>query len=75
MFRVPQNPPTDFTIYRTMLRAIRRDERRRNALASFAFIAQENDIRELIDTIWHGHSLLSQNSIHTELRYYRKFCD
>lgn len=61
-------PPTDFTIYREILRSVQRDERRRGALASFAFIACDNDIRELVDTIWHGHSVLSQNSEHAELR-------
>lgn len=64
-----QTPPIDYTIYRSMLRAIRRVEQRRGALASYAFIAQERDLLDLIDKIWHGHSLLSQNSIHAELRY------
>lgn len=51
-----------------MLRAIRRDERKRGALASYAFIVQEEDIKELIETIWHGHSILSQCDVRKELR-------
>lgn len=63
-------PPTDFTCYREILRSIRRSERRLGALASFAFIARDNDIRELVDTIWHSQSILSQaNAAHgTELQ-------
>lgn len=52
-----------------MLRSIRRDERKRGALLSYAFIVQEEDIKELIENIWHGHSILSQCPIRKELRY------
>lgn len=51
-----------------MLRQIRRDERRRSAMGSYAFIAQENDIRVLIDQVWLNRSILSNVNVHTELR-------
>lgn len=54
-------PSVDITIYQQILRAIRRDERKRNAISSCAFIIQDEDARVIIDQIWHGHSALSQN--------------
>lgn len=59
----------DVTLYRAILRAIQRDERKRKALASFAFIVQEEDIREIVEMIWHGHSILSQCDTRKEIRY------
>lgn len=50
----------DISIYRAILRTIRRDERKRGALGSLAFIIQEDDLRFIIENIWHGHSILSQ---------------
>lgn len=67
-FLFSRTPPTDFTVYRVMLRQIRRDERRRSAMGSYAFIAQENDIRVLIDQVWLNRSILSNVNVHTELR-------
>lgn len=61
-------PPIDKSIYRAILRTVRRDERKRGALASYAFIIQEDDMRHIIENIWHGHSILSQYSVRTELR-------
>uniref|UniRef100_A0A1B0DCE1 Uncharacterized protein n=1 Tax=Phlebotomus papatasi TaxID=29031 RepID=A0A1B0DCE1_PHLPP len=58
----------DKSIYKAILRSIRRDERQRRALASYAFIIQEDDIRFLVENIWHGHSALSQNDNRMELR-------
>lgn len=58
----------DNSVYRAILRAIRREERKRGALASYAFIIQEADIRFIIENIWHGHSILSQNSHRPDLR-------
>lgn len=55
-------------VYKQILRAIRRDERRRGTLASYAFIVQEDDIRFLVETIWNGHSILSQNNNRHQLR-------
>lgn len=54
-----------------MLRQIRRDERNRSALGSYAFIAQENDLRVLIDQVWLSRSVLSNVDVYTELRYTR----
>lgn len=59
----------DKSIYKAILRSIRRDERQRRALASYAFIIQEDDIRFLVENIWHGHSALSQNDNRMELRW------
>lgn len=61
-------PAQEQNVYREILRSIRREERRRGALGSFAFIIQEDDIRFLIENIWHGHSILSQNSHRNLLR-------
>ncbi|GAB0094271.1 IQ and ubiquitin-like domain-containing protein [Sergentomyia squamirostris] len=58
----------DKSIYKAILRSIRRDERQRGALASYAFIIQEDDIRFLVENIWHGHSVLSQCDNRMELR-------
>ncbi|XP_059620118.1 IQ and ubiquitin-like domain-containing protein [Phlebotomus argentipes] len=58
----------DKSIYKAILRSIRRDERQRGALASYAFIIQEDDVRFLVENIWHGHSVLSQNDNRMELR-------
>jgi IQ and ubiquitin-like domain-containing protein len=58
----------DNTIYRSILRAIRRDERKRGALVSYAFIIQETDVKHIVENIWHGHSVLSQCSVKYDLR-------
>lgn len=59
---------TDLSVYRAILRGIQRDERRRGALASLAFIIQETDIKNIIENIWHGISILSQCSVTSDLR-------
>lgn len=41
---------------------------RRGSLASYAFVIQEDDIRHILENIWHGHSILSQQEIKTYLR-------
>lgn len=51
---------SDNSLYRAILRAIQRDEKKRKTLASYAFIIQEDDVRFIIDKIWHGHSILSK---------------
>lgn len=55
-------PSVDITIYRNILRSMQRDERNRNAISSCAFIVQDEDVRVIMDQIWHGHSVLSQNN-------------
>ncbi|CRK94928.1 CLUMA_CG008419, isoform A [Clunio marinus] len=59
---------TDLSVYRAILRGIRRDERRRGALTSLAFIIQETDIKKIIENIWHGISILSQCDVTSDLR-------
>lgn len=59
---------TDLSVYRAILRGIQRDEKKRGALSSLAFIVQETDIKHIIENIWHGISILSQCSITADLR-------
>lgn len=58
----------DDSIYRSILRAIRRDEQLRGGKSSYAFIIQEEDIREIVEQIWLGHSILSQCNVRKQLR-------
>lgn len=59
---------TDLSVYRSILRGIQRDERRRGAMASLAFIIQETDLKNIIENIWHGISILSQCNVTSDLR-------
>ncbi|XP_053945246.1 IQ and ubiquitin-like domain-containing protein [Anastrepha ludens] len=59
---------TDNKTYTAILRAIQRDERKRRCNASFAFVLQMDDIRYIIDQIWHSHSILSKNTVLSNLR-------
>lgn len=59
---------TDLSVYRAILRSVQRDERRRGALSSCAFIIQETDVRYIIENIWHGISILSQCNVTSDLR-------
>uniref|UniRef100_A0A182YAP8 IQ motif and ubiquitin-like domain-containing protein n=1 Tax=Anopheles stephensi TaxID=30069 RepID=A0A182YAP8_ANOST len=58
----------DIAVYRSILRAIRRDERKRGSLASYAFIIQENDIKHIVENIWHGHSVISNDTDRADLK-------
>ncbi|XP_058055819.1 IQ and ubiquitin-like domain-containing protein [Anopheles bellator] len=57
----------DIAVYRSILRAVRRDERKRGSLASYAFIIQENDIKHIVERIWHGHSVISNDADRSDL--------
>ncbi|XP_050088317.1 IQ and ubiquitin-like domain-containing protein [Anopheles aquasalis] len=57
----------DIAVYRSILRAVRRDERKRGSLASYAFIIQENDVKHIVERIWHGHSVISNDSDRADL--------
>lgn len=59
---------TDLSVYRAILRGIQRDERRRGAFSSLAFIIQETDVKLIIENIWHGISILSQCNVMSDLR-------
>lgn len=59
---------TDLSVYRSILRSIQREERRRNSMSSLAFIMQETDVKYIIENIFHGISSLSQCDIIKELR-------
>lgn len=59
---------TENNVYQSILRCIQRDERKRKCASSFAFVIQQDDVRHLIDKIWHGHSALSKSENLNELR-------
>ncbi|XP_030573811.1 IQ and ubiquitin-like domain-containing protein [Drosophila novamexicana] len=59
---------TENTVYQSILRCIQRDERKRKCASSFAFVLQQDDVRHIIDKIWHGHSALSKSENLNELR-------
>ncbi|XP_037729573.1 IQ and ubiquitin-like domain-containing protein [Drosophila subpulchrella] len=59
---------TENTVYQSILRCIHRDERKRKCTTSFAFVIQPDDVRHIIDKIWHGHSALSKTENLSELR-------
>ncbi|XP_058813955.1 IQ and ubiquitin-like domain-containing protein [Topomyia yanbarensis] len=63
-----QGPPVDISIYRSILRSIRREEKKRGAMSSFAFIIQDSDIKHIVENIWHGHSAISNETNRSELR-------
>ncbi|XP_055850185.1 IQ and ubiquitin-like domain-containing protein [Episyrphus balteatus] len=52
----------DNTVYKAILRSIQREERKHRSLASYAFILQEDDVRFIVDKIWHRHSFLSKEN-------------
>ncbi|XP_075147763.1 IQ motif and ubiquitin-like domain-containing protein [Haematobia irritans] len=51
---------TENVVYTGILRSIQRDERKKHCSSSCAFIMQVDDIRHIVDQIWHGHSVLSK---------------
>ncbi|BFF90480.1 IQ and ubiquitin-like domain-containing protein [Drosophila madeirensis] len=59
---------TENTVYQSILRCVQRDERKRKCTTSFAFVMQSDDVRHIIDKIWHGHSALSKTQNLNELR-------
>lgn len=59
----------DVYAYHAILRNVRRDERKRHSISSIAFMIQDNDIKVIIDHIWHRHSILSQDNDLKNLRY------
>ncbi|EDV91560.1 GH13365 [Drosophila grimshawi] len=59
---------TENNVYQSILRCIQRDERKRKCATSFAFVIQQDDVRHIIDKIWHGHSALSKSENLNELR-------
>ena len=49
----------DFTLYRAMLRNIRKSEERFQDKSHIVFLLQEPDLRYLVENIWGGQSSLS----------------
>lgn len=64
-------PWIDIAPYRLILRAVRKDEKKRNSLSSIAFIVQERDIHYLVERIWHAQSVVSECKILEKLRLVR----
>lgn len=67
-------PWVDLAPYRFMLRCIRREERRKLAPSSIAFILQDRDIHLLVTKVWHSHSAINEcNDIYklTLCRWFR----
>lgn len=61
--------------YRFILRCIRREERRKQAASSIAFILQDRDIQHIIINIWHSHSAINECTDIYQLRLCRWFTD
>ncbi|XP_073815788.1 IQ motif and ubiquitin-like domain-containing protein [Musca autumnalis] len=59
---------TENVVYTAILRSIQRDERKKHCSSSLAFIMQVDDIRHIVDQIWHGHSVLSKCNNLSRLR-------
>ncbi|KAH8278587.1 hypothetical protein KR018_005706 [Drosophila ironensis] len=59
---------SETSVYTSILRCVHRDERKRKCTTSFAFVMQADDVRFIIDKIWHGHSALSKSENLGELR-------
>ncbi|XP_025834052.1 IQ and ubiquitin-like domain-containing protein [Agrilus planipennis] len=55
-----QQPPINMAPYAYILKCIRREERRKGAQSSVAFVLGNEDIQYIVDHIWHGHSALSE---------------
>ncbi|GLV40975.1 uncharacterized protein CBL_04499 [Carabus blaptoides fortunei] len=64
-------PWIDIAPYRLILRAIRKDEKKRNSPSSIAFIVQERDINYIVERIWHGQSIVSECKVLEKLRLVR----
>lgn len=58
----------DISTYKSILRTVQRDERKFKAISSCAFILQIEDVRIIVDQIWHGRSAISQCNDISKLR-------
>jgi hypothetical protein len=61
----------DLTIYRSMLKELRKSEETFHDGSHIIFLLQECDLRYLVETIWRGRSALSSESDLAELRLVR----
>ncbi|XP_065371639.1 IQ motif and ubiquitin-like domain-containing protein [Calliphora vicina] len=59
---------TENMVYTSILRSVQREERKKKCTGSFAFIMQMDDVRHIVEQIWHGHSILSKCENLTKLR-------
>lgn len=55
-------------MYTAILRSVQREERKKKCNGSFAFIMQVDDVRHIVEQIWHGHSVLSKCDDLSKLR-------
>ncbi|XP_046491908.1 IQ motif and ubiquitin-like domain-containing protein [Neodiprion pinetum] len=58
----------NFSLYTYLLNGIREDEMKRNCFSSLIFILREPGIYHLINNIWHGRSVISENDDLFKLR-------
>ncbi|XP_015608263.1 IQ and ubiquitin-like domain-containing protein [Cephus cinctus] len=68
-------PRINYDPYTCLLSRIRADEHRRNCSSSLAFVIRESCIYHLINDIWHGHSVISENADLFALRLIRFYVD
>lgn len=48
--------------YTFLLGCVRSDERARESLSAIVFMMQKHDMYHLVNNIWHGRSIVSENS-------------
>lgn len=65
------NTCIEMMFYTYILRAIRREERRRRCWSSLAFVLQDNDIYYIVEKIWHSRSAISEVFDLSDLRLCR----
>lgn len=70
-----ETPQLNMSPYRYMLRQLRKDERMRQATASYAFLMQENDMFHLVTRIWKRRSVISDTDDIYQLQMCRWFID
>lgn len=61
-------PRIDLNPYRYILKCVRREEQKKNCYSSCAFILQDEDMRFLVENIWHSRSAISENDNLMDLR-------
>ncbi|KAL0277167.1 UNVERIFIED_CONTAM: hypothetical protein PYX00_004536 [Menopon gallinae] len=61
-------PRIDLNPYRYILKCVRREEQKKNCYSSCAFILQDEDMRFLVENIWHSRSAISENNNLMDLR-------
>lgn len=63
-----KQPRINFSLFTYLLNGIRADEIKRNCFSSLIFVMCEPGIYHLINNIWHGRSIISENDDLYKLR-------